>query len=105
MTTSLPVTRGDEARWDVVGPLCETGDVLVRDVSLGGVGAGSLLAVRDAGAYGYVMASEYNAHPRPAQVWVDGDRWAIITPRLTFDEMLGRERLAPWQETAPPAAG
>jgi diaminopimelate decarboxylase len=105
MTTSLPVTRGDEARWDVVGPLCETGDVLARNVSLGGVGAGSLLAVRDAGAYGYVMASEYNAHPRPAQIWIDGDRWATITPRLTFDEMLGHERLAPWQETAPPAAG
>ena len=98
-------TPKDGVRWDVVGPLCETGDVLARDVSLGGVGAGSLLAVRDAGAYGYVMASEYNAHPRPAQVWIDGDRWATITPRLTHDEMLGHERLAPWQETPPPDAG
>jgi diaminopimelate decarboxylase len=97
--------EGDGGRWDVVGPLCETGDVLARDVSLDGVAAGSLLAVRDAGAYGYVMASEYNAHPRPAQVWIDGDRWATITPRLTYDEMLGHERLAPWQETAPPDAG
>jgi len=98
-------TPKDGVRWDVVGPLCETGDVLARDVSLDGVAAGSLLAVRDAGAYGYVMASEYNAHPRPAQVWIDGDRWATITPRLTYDEMLGHERLAPWQETAPPDAG
>jgi diaminopimelate decarboxylase len=58
---------------------------------------GTLLAVRDSGAYGFVMSSEYNAHPRPAQVWVDGDRWATITPRCSFDEMLHGEQLAPWQ--------
>ncbi len=88
------------ARWDVVGPLCESGDVLARDVDLTGVEAGSLLAVRDAGAYGYVMASEYNAHPRPAQVWVDGDRWAVITARRTVDEMLEGERMPPWYESS-----
>lgn len=83
--------------WDVVGPLCESGDILARGARIGGAGAGSLLVVRDVGAYGFVMSSEYNSHPRPAQVWIDADRWAIVTPRLSFDEMLERERLAPWQ--------
>jgi diaminopimelate decarboxylase len=88
---------GPIATWDVVGPLCETGDVLARAVRLAGVGVGSLLAVCDVGAYGYVMASEYNAHPRPAQVWVDGNRWAIISSRRSVEEMLEGERVAPWQ--------
>lgn len=96
---SVEVVHDDglEAVWDVVGPLCEAGDVLARGVSLAGVKVGTLLAVRDSGAYGFVMSSEYNAHPRPAQVWVDGDRWATITPRCSFDEMLHGEQLAPWQ--------
>lgn len=85
-------------RYDVVGPLCETGDVLARNVFLPEVAVGSLLAVADAGAYGYVMSSEYNSHPRPAQVWVAGDRWAVIAPRPTMKQMLESERLAPWQE-------
>jgi len=93
--------NGPMATWDVVGPLCETGDVLARGVGLPGVTSGSLLAVCDSGAYGYVMSSEYNAHPRPAQVWVDGDRWAIISPRRSLDEMLEGESLAPWQEPDP----
>ncbi len=92
---------GSREVWDVVGPLCETGDVLARGVSLAGVEVGSLLAVRDAGAYGFVMSSEYNAHPRPAQVWIEGDRWVTVTPRRSFDEMLLGERLAPWQQPAP----
>jgi diaminopimelate decarboxylase len=92
---------GVEEVWDVVGPLCEAGDVLARGVPLAGADVGSLLAVRDAGAYGYVMASEYNTHPRPAQVWIDGDRWATITSRRTFDEMLAGEELAPWQRPVP----
>jgi diaminopimelate decarboxylase len=89
--------EGDPEEWDVMGPLCESGDVLARAARLRGVAPGALLAVRDAGAYGFVMASEYNSHPKPPQVWVEGDRWAVITPRPTFDEMLAGERLAPWQ--------
>jgi diaminopimelate decarboxylase len=94
---------GPATRWDVVGPLCETGDVLARDVDLVDVDVGSLLAVCDAGAYGYVMSSEYNAHPRPSQVWVEGDRWAVITARRSLDEMLDGEQMPPWD--APSADG
>ena len=95
--TPVVESSGDPGVWDVVGPLCETGDVLAREVSLSGVGVGTLLAVRDTGAYGFVMASEYNAHPRPAQIWISGDRWAVITPRATYEEMTRGESLAPWQ--------
>ncbi len=93
--------RGPRIAWDVVGPLCETGDVLARGVELAGVDVGSLLAVCDVGAYGYVMSSEYNAHPRPAQVWVDAGRWTVISARRTPAEMLEGERLPPWQPIAP----
>lgn len=91
----------DVDTWDVVGPLCESGDVLARGARIAGAAVGSLLVVRDVGAYGFVMSSEYNTHPRPAQVWIDGDRWAIVTPRPSFEEMLQRERLAPWQAEVP----
>jgi len=58
---------------------------------------GDLLAVGQVGAYGYVMSSEYNARPRPAQVWVEGDRWAVISAGRTIQQMLGDETTAPWQ--------
>lgn len=89
--------EGAAEEYDVMGPLCESGDVLARGARLRGAAPGALLAVRDAGAYGFVMSSEYNTHPRPTQVLVDDGRWAIITPRPTFEQMLAAERLAPWQ--------
>ena len=89
---------GQDEVWDVVGPLCEEGDVLARGIRLPAISVGSLLVVRDVGAYGFVMSSEYNTHPRPAQVWVEGERWATITPRPSFEDMLKGEQLAPWQQ-------
>ncbi|MGD8816254.1 MAG: diaminopimelate decarboxylase [Acidobacteriota bacterium] len=96
---------GAEEIWDVMGPLCEAGDVLARSARLQGAAVGSLLAVCDTGAYGFVMSSEYNAHPRPPQIWIDGNRWSTITPRRTYDEMLDGECLAPWQPPVPDPAG
>ena len=85
---------------DVVGPVCETGDFLALDRPMPDVGAGTLLAVRNAGAYGYVMSSTYNSRPRPAEVLVDGDRWAIVALRESQDDMVRLERLAPdWRRT------
>ena len=60
-------------RIDVVGPVCESGDFLALDREMPDIEAGDLLAVRTAGAYGYSMASNYNARPRAAEVLVDGD--------------------------------
>jgi diaminopimelate decarboxylase len=80
---------------DVVGPVCETGDFLALDRPMADVGAGTLLAVRHAGAYGYVMSSTYNSRPRPAEVLVDGDQWGVVTVRESLDDMLRNEHLHP----------
>jgi diaminopimelate decarboxylase len=77
----------------VVGPVCETADVLGRDVLLPDVQPGDLLAILTAGAYGMVMASNYNARPRPAEVVVteQGNRWEIARRRETWDDMVRLE--------------
>jgi diaminopimelate decarboxylase len=80
-------------RADVVGPLCETGDFLALDRDLPEVAPGDLLALLTAGAYGYVLASNYNTRPRPAEVLVEGDRAELIRRRETLDDLLGTETL------------
>jgi diaminopimelate decarboxylase len=77
---------------DVVGPVCETGDFLARDRTIPEVERGERIAVLGAGAYGFVMASNYNARPRPAEVMVDGERWWISRPREQLDELYRSER-------------
>ena len=78
----LPVREdGAVARADLVGPVCESGDYLARDRELPDAREGDLLAVMDAGAYGFSMASNYNSRPRPAEVMVSGDRWAVVRER------------------------
>ncbi len=82
--------------FDVVGPVCETGDTFARARELPLLAEGDLVAFRSAGAYGAVMASEYNSRPLVPEVLVRGDQFAVIRPRPTFDEMLGRDRMPPW---------
>ncbi|WP_406852683.1 diaminopimelate decarboxylase [Brevundimonas sp. BH3] len=81
---------------DVVGPVCETGDTFARDRNLAPLDAGDLVAFMSAGAYGAVMSGEYNTRPLAAEVLVDGDKWAVIRPRPTYDEMFAREPIADW---------
>ena len=81
---------------DVVGPVCETGDTFARGVDLPRLGAGDLVAFRSAGAYGAVMASEYNSRPLVPEVLVAGDRFDVIRPRPTIEEMLARDRIPDW---------
>lgn len=83
---------------DVVGPVCETGDFLALDRNLPGLERGDLLAVLGAGAYGFVMSSTYNTRPRPAEVLVDGDRWAQVRPRIREDEIFEQESVEPQWE-------
>ncbi|MBU1325093.1 MAG: diaminopimelate decarboxylase [Alphaproteobacteria bacterium] len=94
----VPVApREGEARaHDVVGPVCETGDTFARDRPLPPLQAGDLVAFTGAGAYGATMASEYNSRPLVPEVLVDGDRWAVVRRRPTYDEMLTREPVADW---------
>lgn len=81
---------------DVVGPVCETTDIFAKDRKLAVVGADDLLAFGSAGAYGAVMASDYNSRPLIAEVMVKGDDFAIVRPRQTYEDMLGRDHLPAW---------
>jgi diaminopimelate decarboxylase len=81
---------------DIVGPVCESGDTFARQRPMPPLRAGDLVAFRSAGAYGAVMASEYNTRPLIAEVLVKGDHFAVIRARPTFDEMLARDTLPPW---------
>jgi diaminopimelate decarboxylase len=79
---------GPKIQADVVGPVCETADTFGVDRSLPPMEVGDLLVVRDTGAYGAVMASNYNRRPLAAEVLVHGDRWAVVRRRQTIDDML-----------------
>ncbi len=85
---------GSTIRCDVVGPICETGDFFGVDRELPDVGPGTLLVVLGTGAYGFSMSSTYNSRPRPAEVLVDGKRWAIVRERETVGDLMRGERLA-----------
>jgi diaminopimelate decarboxylase len=82
---------GDVVVADVVGPVCESGDFLARQRSLERPAPGDLLLVRDAGAYGFVMASNYNLRPRPAEALVDEGHLRLIRRRETFDDLVRNE--------------
>lgn len=76
---------------DVVGPVCESGDFFAKDRELPPVAPGDLLAVMSAGAYGFVMASNYNTRPRPPEVLVDGNQWYVVRARETLDDLVRGE--------------
>ena len=82
---------GSVANADLVGPVCESGDYLARDRELPDVREGDLLAVMCAGAYGFSMASNYNSRPRPAEVLVRGDRWAVVRERESYADLVKGE--------------
>ncbi len=82
--------------FDIVGPVCETGDTFAKARDLALLAEGDLVAFRSAGAYGAVMASEYNSRPLIPEVLVHGDQFAVIRERPTFDEMISRDRLPAW---------
>ncbi len=82
--------------YDVVGPICETGDTFTRERALSPLEAGDLVAFLSAGAYGAVMSSEYNSRLLAPEVLVKGADYAVIRPRPTYEDMLAREATAPW---------
>ena len=94
----VPVTlaRGKRITADIVGPVCESGDFFAQGRRIPAVGPGDLLAVMSAGAYGMVMASNYNARPRPAEVLVSGSRYELVRRRESMKELLDGEVVAPW---------
>ncbi len=93
----IPVEKRNEGQaqvYDIVGPVCETGDFLGKDRTLN-LSEGDLLAVCSAGAYGFVMSSNYNSRNRPAEVLVDNDRFYTVRRRETLDDQLALESLIP----------
>jgi len=84
------------AKYDVVGPVCESGDTFAKRRVMPPMQSGELVAFRSAGAYGAVMASEYNSRPLIPEVLVNGDQFAVIRRRPTFDEMINRDTLPEW---------
>jgi diaminopimelate decarboxylase len=83
--------EGGLRQYELVGPVCESGDVVGRDRMLPPLAVGDLVAIRDAGGYGSVMASNYNRRPLPAEVLVDNGAWRVIRRRQTLADMLALE--------------
>ena len=91
-----PTAAGEPRLYDVVGPICETGDTFARERRLPPLRAGDLVAFLSAGAYGASMSSEYNSRMLVPEVLVRGAEWAVVRPRPSYEDMLAREPLAAW---------
>jgi diaminopimelate decarboxylase len=85
-------TGGKRVTADVVGPICETSDFFLRDADVELPEEGDLLAIRDVGAYGFAMSSNYNFRPRPPEVWVEGGAFRVVRRRETFEDIVRAER-------------
>ncbi len=96
----------ESVRYDVVGPICESGDTFAKQRDMPEIAQNDLVVFRSAGAYGAVMASEYNTRPPAPEVIVSKDRFAIARPRLTYDDILSKDRIPDWlgSEIAEPSA-
>ena len=92
--------RGGRIRADIVGPVCESGDFFALGRDVDDVRPGDLLAIRSAGAYGFAMSSNYNARPRAPEVLVDGDRFAVVTAREQYEDLVRHETAHPSWRTA-----
>ncbi|MCF6444347.1 diaminopimelate decarboxylase [Nereida sp. MMG025] len=91
-----PAAGTEQTPYDIVGPVCESGDTFTKGRHMALLKADDLIAFRSAGAYGAVMSSEYNSRPLIPEVLVQGDQFAVIRPRPTFDEMINRDTIPEW---------
>ncbi|WP_425051859.1 diaminopimelate decarboxylase [Psychromarinibacter sp. S121] len=91
-----PAAGVEYAPYDIVGPVCESGDTFAKQRQMPPVAAGDLVAFRSAGAYGAVMSSEYNTRPLIPEVLVHEDQFAVIRPRPSFDEIIARDKVPAW---------
>ncbi|ETX27660.1 diaminopimelate decarboxylase [Roseivivax isoporae] len=91
-----PAPGHERSVYDIVGPVCESGDTFARAREMPEVAAGDLVAFRSAGAYGAVMASEYNTRPLVPEVLVKGDHHAVIRARPSFDDIISRDTIPHW---------
>ena len=91
-----PQAGAERATYDVVGPVCESGDTFAKGREMAQMNAGDLVAFRSAGAYGAVMSSEYNTRPLIPEVMVNGSKFAVIRSRPSFDEIINRDTIPEW---------
>jgi len=91
-----PAADSVHLRYDVVGPVCETSDLFASGRSMAELKSGDLVAILSAGAYGAVMAGDYNARPRVAEVLVHGGQWGIVRPRETYADLIAKDRIPDW---------
>jgi len=91
-----PSPGSPRPRYDVVGPVCETSDLFAADRALPELKSGDLVAILSAGAYGAVMAGDYNARPRLAEVLVHGGQWGIVRPRESYADLIAKDRIPDW---------
>lgn len=91
-----PAPATAQQPYDIVGPVCETGDTFAKGRDMPALGAGDLVAFRSAGAYGAVMASEYNTRPLIPEVLVQGGDWAVIRPRPSYEDIIARDVVPAW---------
>ena len=91
-----PQAGAERAKYDVVGPVCESGDTFAKGREMAQMNAGDLVAFRSAGAYGAVMSSEYNTRPLIPEVMVNGSEFAVIRSRPSFDEIINRDTIPEW---------
>jgi diaminopimelate decarboxylase len=91
-----PAPGSTHQKYDVVGPVCETADLFASDRTLPDLKSGDLVAILSAGAYGAVMAGDYNARPRLAEVLVSGEQWGIVRPRETHADLIAKDRIPDW---------
>lgn len=91
-----PVPGSPRPKYDVVGPVCETSDLFAADRALPELKSGDLVAILSAGAYGAVMAGDYNARPRAPEVLVAGEQWGIVRPRESHADLIAKDRIPDW---------
>jgi len=91
-----PEAGAEQQPYDIVGPVCETGDTFARQRMMPELQAGDLVAFRTAGAYGAAMASEYNTRPLIPEVLVSGDQFAVVRQRPSLEEIINRDSIPPW---------
>ena len=99
---ALPIIENDKERpiesYDVVGPICETGDFFIKDFKTSQLLERDLLAITNVGAYGSVLSSNYNSRPSIAEIIIKDDSYSVIKKRQDIEEMIGQDSLADWQE-------
>jgi diaminopimelate decarboxylase len=91
-----PEVGSPRPKYDVVGPVCETSDLFASGRPLPELKSGDLVAILSAGAYGAVMASDYNARPAACEVLVSGEQWGIVRPRETYADLIAKDRIPDW---------